>query len=59
MLIKKCNLKLALLAGLALVNAGCGSDESGENKPAYIQFYNASPNSVASHLVLDEYAYTA
>ncbi|MCG9746372.1 hypothetical protein [Shewanella sp. Isolate8] len=59
MLIKKCNLKLALFAGLALVITGCGSDESSENKAAYIQFYNASPNSVASHLVLDEYAYTA
>ncbi|MCG9738935.1 hypothetical protein L1D32_12255 [Shewanella insulae] len=59
MLIKKRNWKLALLGGTALLTSACGSDESSSDAAAYIQFYNASPNSVATHLVLDEYAYTA
>ncbi|QYJ99394.1 hypothetical protein K0J45_09460 [Shewanella alkalitolerans] len=59
MLIKQRNWKLALLAGVAVMMAACDSDETSSDAAAYIQFYNASPNSVATHLVLDEHAYTA
>ncbi|MCE9687854.1 hypothetical protein LZP73_16865 [Shewanella sp. AS16] len=39
---------------------GCGSDsESGSSAVAYVQYYNASPNSRATALVLDDYEYAA
>ncbi|PKG56305.1 DUF4397 domain-containing protein [Shewanella sp. GutDb-MelDb] len=46
---------------LALATAvGCSSDDdSDSSSEAYIQYYNASPNSTATALVLDGYQYTA
>ncbi|MCL1057257.1 DUF4397 domain-containing protein [Shewanella gelidimarina] len=39
---------------------GCSSDdESDSSNEAYVQYYNASPNSTATALVLDGYQYTA
>ncbi|MGS0730895.1 hypothetical protein ACVBKF_32145, partial [Shewanella sp. 0m-11] len=49
-------------AGLSLVllsMAGCSSDDNeSSSNSSYIQYYNASPNSTATRLVLDDYPYS-
>ncbi|MGX9463380.1 hypothetical protein ACWXWU_19435 [Shewanella sp. A14] len=55
---KICRLLMVSLMGSLLL--GCGSDsEDSSTDVAYVQFYNASPNSTSTSLVLDDYAYTA
>jgi hypothetical protein len=44
--------------GALLLGGGSDSEESRDDV-AYVQFYNASPNSTSTSLVLDDYSYTA
>ncbi|ACJ27484.1 Conserved hypothetical protein [Shewanella piezotolerans WP3] len=48
-----------LLLAVATVAACSSDDESDSSSEAYVQYYNASPNSTATALVLDGYQYTA
>ncbi|MDO6678623.1 hypothetical protein [Shewanella sp. 4_MG-2023] len=57
---KMCGLMMLGLSSLTLM--GCDSSDSDDNSEtdsAYIQFYNASANSTATSLVMDEYEYTS
>ncbi|WP_254843475.1 hypothetical protein [Shewanella sp. UCD-KL21] len=57
---KMCGLMMLGLSSLTLM--GCDSsdsDDDSETDSAYIQFYNASANSTATSLVMDEYEYTS
>ncbi|WP_299790732.1 hypothetical protein [uncultured Shewanella sp.] len=48
-----------ILSGALLGMTGCSSDDEDTTSDAsYIQFYNASPNSTAARLSMDEYEYT-
>ncbi|MGZ9899035.1 hypothetical protein [Shewanella gaetbuli] len=49
---------MSLLAG-TLVGCGSDSDEASSDDVAYIQYYNASPNSTSTVLALDDYGYSA
>ncbi|MGI2173833.1 hypothetical protein [Shewanella ulleungensis] len=53
--------RLIMLSAVGAVLLGCGSDssDSSSSDVAYVQYYNASPNSTSTSLVLDDYAYTA
>tara|TARA_R110002033_G_scaffold12354_2_gene37462 strand:+ start:255 stop:491 length:237 start_codon:yes stop_codon:yes gene_type:complete len=48
------------MSAMGALILGCGSDsEESSDDIAYVQFYNASPNSTSTSLVLDDYSYTA
>ncbi|MCU7375819.1 hypothetical protein PEC18_34670 [Paucibacter sp. O1-1] len=53
--------RLILISAVGTVMFGCGSDssDSSSSDVAYVQYYNASPNSTSTSLVLDDYSYTA
>ncbi|MGE6648990.1 DUF4397 domain-containing protein [Shewanella colwelliana] len=48
---------LTSLSLLIPVLSACGSDEDTSDSATYIQYYNGSPNSVATALILDDYEY--
>lgn len=52
--------RLMMVSAMGALLLGCGSDsEESSSDVAYVQFYNASPNSTSTSLVLDDYSYTA
>jgi|TARA_R110002050_G_scaffold60446_4_gene134073 hypothetical protein len=52
--------RLMMVSAMGALLLGCGSDsEESSDDVAYVQFYNASPNSTSTSLVLDDYSYTA
>jgi len=52
--------RLMMVPVMGALLLGCGSDsEDSSDDVAYVQFYNASPNSTSTSLVLDDYSYTA
>lgn len=53
--------QLILISAVGTVMFGCGSDssDSSSSDVAYVQYYNASPNSTSTSLVLDDYSYSA
>lgn len=56
------SMKVGLTALLSVVLSACGGSDNGDDSSdsvAYVQFYNASANSPAVTLTLDDYAYSA
>jgi hypothetical protein len=52
--------RLMMVSAMVALLLGCGSDsQESSDDVAYVQCYNASPNSTSTSLVLDDYSYTA